>query len=80
MNRKWLAAAACMTVAWGAVPAVAAGGSEPVTGCSSGAHTLSHLGDHVFGYQIVARDFVLERNKPLAHKAANGRQQLFASF
>ena len=48
MNRNWLVAAACVTMAWAAVPAVAAGGSEPVTGCSSGAHTLSHLGDHVY--------------------------------
>ena len=48
MNRKWLAAAACMTAAWGAVPAVAAGGSDPATGCSSGAHTLS-LTDSVQG-------------------------------
>ena len=48
MNRNWLVAAACVTMAWAAVPAVAAGGSGPAADCTSGVHTLSHFGDHVY--------------------------------
>ncbi len=41
---------------------------------------LAHLGHHVVGDEVVARDFVFDRDQPFAHEAADGGDQLVAGF